>query len=226
MERGDRSGGHIIIGGTGRAGTTLLVQLFGALGFDVGFSPEKLADIDPVSHAGLEHSPVRYWEYPLVVKSPAFSASLRDLLTQRLIKVRSVIVPVRNIKDAAESRRQVTAKGSKRGALWGTVIPSEQEAVLLGVFHELICTVAEYGLPHVFIAFPLYVRDPDYAFRQLEPVLSNYGVSGPEFLAAFAKVVRPDLVSDFGFTRPPPLIRPRKESAVRMSKKENDLFQL
>ncbi len=210
MDRRDKSGGHIMIAGTGRAGTTLLVQMFAALKFDVGFSAAQLTDVDAISHAGLEYSPARYLDFPLVVKSPVLSIELRNLLADDLIKVRSVIIPVRQIGDAADSRRRVTANGSRRGALWGTENPSEQEAVLLDYSHRLLCTVADYGLPHVLISFPQFVRDSSYAFAQLEPVLTPFGVQKREFLSVFCKVARPELVSDFG--RPiQPLRNPRKD---------------
>lgn len=48
---------HILIGGTGRAGTTLLVQYFTALGFDTGFTLDQaMQRVDSISRAGLEHS--------------------------------------------------------------------------------------------------------------------------------------------------------------------------
>jgi hypothetical protein len=40
--------GRILISGTGRSGTTLLVQYFTALGFDTGFTLEQaLSRVDP-----------------------------------------------------------------------------------------------------------------------------------------------------------------------------------
>jgi hypothetical protein len=44
---------HVIISGTGRAGTTFLGQLLTALKLDTGFY-NPFADIDPISNAGME----------------------------------------------------------------------------------------------------------------------------------------------------------------------------
>ena len=66
---------HIIIAGTGRAGTTFLVQLFTELGLDTGFSKEDfLTKIDPISHGGLERSldDANYEKLPRVIKSPFY----------------------------------------------------------------------------------------------------------------------------------------------------------
>lgn len=46
---------HIIISGTGRAGTTFLVQYLTAVGLNTGFSIEEAVNnADHISHAGLE----------------------------------------------------------------------------------------------------------------------------------------------------------------------------
>ena len=47
--------GHIVITGTGRSGTTLLVQFFSALGFDTGYTLEQVkSQVDSRSKSGLE----------------------------------------------------------------------------------------------------------------------------------------------------------------------------
>jgi hypothetical protein len=47
--------GRIIIAGTGRAGTTFLVQMLTALGFGTGFARDQsFQEVDEISHSGLE----------------------------------------------------------------------------------------------------------------------------------------------------------------------------
>lgn len=173
------SAGRILIADTGNAGDNLLVELFAALGFEIGCSREQPADIGTNSDAGRKSSPEKSPELPRVVKSPRLSIVLRDLAEKKPFKVHSVIIPIRSIDDAAE-----------------------QAAVAPSVSHQLICTVAEYGLPHVLISFPKYARDADYTFRQLEPVLAPFGIERPAFQVAFARVAPRDLGSDFAARSP------------------------
>ena len=79
-DRKSAADGHILIGGTGRAGTTLLVQWFTVMGFDTGFSVEEALDrVDPISNAGLEHSLSRTLE---IGEPPAVRRQVAVVRTQ------------------------------------------------------------------------------------------------------------------------------------------------
>jgi hypothetical protein len=198
-ERSDKTHGHIVIAGTGRAGTTLLVQILTHLRFDTGFSPERaLTRLDRTAHAGLEQPLTRIARWPYVVKKPMLSLRLGGLLGQGKLKVRSVILPVRALGAAAASRRRIWAEGGPRGGLWLLREGQSQEEALLEISYRLMLTIAEHGLPHLLIGFPRFARDAAYAWRQLGPLLAEHGVVEAEFAAAHAACARADLIHDFG----------------------------
>lgn len=130
---------HTIISGTGRAGTTFLVQYFSALGLDTGFTLENsLSSVDSISKAGLEHS-LMNTNLPEIIKAPGFSDELYNL--NENISIKDAIVPVRNLYDAAESRRRVfyeTNNLCHDGSLWKTNDPKKQEMHLAIQFYKLI----------------------------------------------------------------------------------------
>ncbi len=193
--------GHIIITGTGRAGTTLLVQLLTVLGFDTRYSvDEALASkIDPISQAGLEQ-----WQphlaRPYVMKSPHFGSILASLMQGGDFRIRTAIVPMRELDRAAESRRRVSRVAAKTGAatkaheypggLWDTDNPDEQENVLARKFYNLQFQLVRGGIPTIYIEFPRFAQDVDYLFASLRTVWDEHGVSRQELLAAFTQVVR------------------------------------
>ncbi len=203
MDRKDKSGGHLIITGTGRAGTTLLVQVLTHLGFDTGYTPQAaMRKVDPISHAGLEPGLDTMADWPYVVKKPLLSLRLPKLVGSGALKVRSVIVPVRRLDAAAASRRRAAEAGAARGGEWLLRPGQTQEQALLEVNHALMCSLAELGLPHVLLAFPRHAEDAAYAFRQLAPILVPHGVTEAEFAAAHAACAQPALVHDFGVEAP------------------------
>ena len=116
----------IVITGTGRSGTTLLVQILTDLGFDTGFSSE--APIDEATHAGLEtrlDSP----NAPRIVKNPNLSRRLDEILTAGTATVEHVIIPMRDLDVAAASRVRATRYGSNLhvvGGLFGTTNAARQ----------------------------------------------------------------------------------------------------
>jgi hypothetical protein len=196
--RTDKSNGHLVITGTGRAGTTLLVQILTHLGFATGHTPaQALGRVDPVSHAGLEQRLDALENWPYVVKKPQLSVRLGALVAAGRLRVRAVIVPVRNLADAAASRQRVAQAGSGRGALWLLREGQTQEEALREASHRLLFTLAEHGLPHVLLAFPRFAREQAYAFRQLAPVLAPHGVTEAEFAVAHAACARPELITEF-----------------------------
>jgi hypothetical protein len=100
---------HIVISGTGRAGTTFLVELLTHLGLDTGYSIEEIERRkDCVSHAGLEGDILKD-DCPRVIKGPAICDIMDEILARRDILIERVIVPMRDLHAAAESRRHVRA---------------------------------------------------------------------------------------------------------------------
>jgi len=198
--------GRIIIAGTGRTGTTFLVQLFTALGFGTGFSlEESLSGVDDVSHAGLEKALVDEAN-PYVIKSPWFADHLGEALHDERIKIYAAILPFRDLYSAAESRRRVYREAGRRGldpiAQWGSLshtdTPDNQEEALARQFYKTIFPLLQSEVPTYFPEFPRLVHDPDYLFRKLEPLMSDHGVGHSEFLRAHQSVARPELIHDFG----------------------------
>ncbi|HET6376877.1 MAG TPA: hypothetical protein VFG05_00985 [Methylocella sp.] len=203
--RTSATNGHIVITGTGRAGTTFLVQLFTALGFDTGFSLDQaMRQVNAISHAGLERPSV-HGANPYVIKSPWFTDQLVEALENRRTEIYAAIIPLRDLFQAAESRRRVyreaLAKGFDPlkfpGTLWHTSDPGNQEEKLAAQFYKAVFPLVKYEIPVFFLEFPRIVRDEGYLFRKLEPLMEDHGVGRAEFQDAFRCVAKPHLVHEF-----------------------------
>ena len=197
--------GRIIIAGTGRAGTTFLVQLFTALGFGTGFSlAQAMHEVDAISNAGLEKDLVDDTN-PYVIKSPWFADDLAAALREKRISIYAALLPMRDLFSAAESRRRVYREAEQRGfdpithpgSLWHTEQQRNQEDVLAEKFYKTIFPLIEFGVPLYPLEFPRLARDRDYLFTKLQPLLGEHGVGHAEFVAAYDRVARPDLIHDF-----------------------------
>lgn len=184
----------IVITGTGRAGTTLLVQVLTDLGLDTGFAPD--APIDAGVNAGLETG-IEAPDAPRVVKNPNLSRRLGELLDAGTVAIEHVIIPVRDLDVAAASRVRNTAYGSDLhtfGGLFGTARATQQREALALVFYELLYTVARYDLPFTMLLFPRFAEDWQYLYDKL-------GFLTPELPAsrwqeALARRARPALIHE------------------------------
>ncbi len=199
---------HLIISGTGRAGTTFLVQLFTRLGFDTGF-PDEVTGVYPNCQAGMEWD-IRDRDAPYIVKSPWLCDYLGDVLDRGEVVVDHALVPMRDLYAAAESRRDVvrrsdptavgTAPDAIPGGLWHTQQPDQQEAVLAEQFHKLLLVLARHSIPLTLLCFPRFAVEPAHLYERLRFALGD--VPYEVFARAFQEVSRPELIHPFSRATP------------------------
>lgn len=195
---------HVIISGTGRTGTTFLVQLLTELGLDTGFSHSH-EQFHEEKCAGMEGKLQNNPNAPYIVKNPALCEYLEGTLkNEKDIVIDHAIIPIRDLYSAAESRRTVARKGRPHFLMarrflgirkWGIRRPEEQESVLAQNFYRLVHTIAEHNIPMTLLHFPRLAKDPEYLFKRIKFVLK--GISYEKFAEAFQKISRPELIHNF-----------------------------
>jgi hypothetical protein len=86
---------HIIIAGTGRAGTTFLVQYLAELGLDTHVSRQGLEQLDANANAGLEDMPLvaAAETLPYVIKAPWIGEYVDEILASPDIRIDAAILP-------------------------------------------------------------------------------------------------------------------------------------
>jgi len=204
-----RFGGHVFISGTGRAGTSFLVQLLTDLGLDTGYGVEISKRRNGLNsdayfetaRAGFERD-LFDPDNPLIVKSPFLCDKLDDVLDAG-IKIGHLIIPVRDIFEAAESRRYVQRVTigqdgdgqSVAGGLWDTDSGETQETVLTIKLARLIEAGARHDIPMTFLSFPRFACDPDYTYNNLKFLLPF--VRRSRFRQVFSARAQPELIHDF-----------------------------
>ena len=186
--------GKIVIAGTGRAGTTLLIDILTELGLDTGFRRD--APVDPHARAGLERSIFKE-DAPRIIKNPGLSSKLRTILAEGRIPIEHVIVPVRDLDVAVASRVRVSDYGRRHGVKGGMVgakRPSSQRAYLAEIFYELVWTLVEFDVPHTFLAFPRFASDAAYTYDKLRWMLD--GVTEEALARALCDRVDPSAITE------------------------------
>jgi hypothetical protein len=184
----------VIIAGTGRAGTTLLVQILTDLGLDTGFAPD--APIDERAAAGLE-LPAAARNAPRIVKSPHLSRWLAGLLDEGRVEVEHVIIPIRDLEVAAASRVRMAHYGADLhtwGGLFGTTRATRQREALALIEYELLYTIARYDLPHTLLEFPRFAQDWEYAHAKL--AFLDPAIPADCWRTAVQARVRPELIHE------------------------------
>jgi len=187
---------HAIIAGTGRAGTSFIVQLLSRLGLDTGY--DALFPFNDAAKAGLEYD-IRKDDAPYIVKNPAISSYIDDILANDRIVIDHAFIPIRDLAAAARSRIEVQERsGVAKPVPGGLVFTQDRERqaeVLAGLFHNLVLALTRADIPMTFISYPRLTADCDYLYHKLKPLLAD--VSRDRFGEAFDALRRPDWVHSF-----------------------------
>lgn len=184
---------HLLITGTGRAGTSFLVRYLHALGLETHFSRfGEHAAWHEEANAGAENLPLSSLDaqLPYVVKSPWAAEFIEQMLTDPDIVLDAAVIPVRNLEDAAESRAIVELRdiaeqddfmtkfeqpwahrGRTPGGMVYSLHPLDQARILALGFHHLIERLTAAEIPVLFLSFPRLVQDAAYLHAKLSPLL-------------------------------------------------------
>jgi hypothetical protein len=203
---------HLLIGGTGRAGTSFLVRLLHELGLETHLSREGgERDWSEQANAGLEDMLQTGGASPYVVKSPWLFEWIDPLLESDFV-IDGVILPMRELTDAAASRsileyqhmHQVNPNLANQEATWdswgavaGGIVysthPLDQARLLATGFFKVVQRLTEAAIPMYFAAFPRLIADPEYLYDQINPCLPR-PVAREDFIAAHGRVADPSKV--------------------------------
>ena len=203
---------HVVITGTGRSGTSFLVELLTHLGLDTGYSPDDVSNKkNKIARAGLE-TDIRHEDAPYIVKNPHFCDYVEEVIARDDIVIEHVFVPFRDLHAAAESRRFVHGaalaelpwhkrlrslwkKKGFAGGLWHTSDKGDQEEILLNQVYKLFLALSNTGIPVTLVKYPRIVTDSAYLYEKLKPVLDSLPYE--TFKQSFSAVARPELVHKF-----------------------------
>jgi hypothetical protein len=149
---------------------------------------------DEKANAGLEENLATSsgGDLPYVVKSPWLFESIDLILSRSDFILDAVVVPVRNLVEAATSRTVLERQAVHQAApwmvecdrsweTWGTIAggllyslnPLDEGRLLAVGFHHLLERLTAAEVPVVLLAFPKFAQDPKYLYRQLRPWLPS-----------------------------------------------------
>lgn len=196
---------HVIISGTGRAGTTLLVQLLTHLGMNTGLDPRTMRQrVRASCNAGLEFD-VRRPGAPYVCKAPRMCLYVDEVVRDPNLVIDHALIPIRSsLFAAAESRRVVQRRAEAEpgdvpdivhGGLTWTADPDDQENALLRGLYDFLSTLAGTHTPVTLLRYPQFAKDPEYLYEKLRPLIP--GISLDRFQRSFDAVVEPELINSY-----------------------------
>ena len=147
-------------------------------------------------------------DLPYVIKSPWSHLVLEDAITRYGRAFDHLLIPVRDLEDAAVSRIAQELSAIHRSgvaddawppdSMWDTwagvaggvtysLEPLDQARILAVALHRQIEVAVRYEIPMTFLDFPRVVTDGAYAYRALAPLIGEE-MSEMAFAQTFAQI--------------------------------------
>lgn len=197
----------VIICGTGRAGTTLLMRIFTVAGLDTGYSKQDISNVEKnIGKAGLERVPNKnnFKNLPKIIKSPIIVNKLPSILSKGWFPIELAIIPVRRLEDAAQSRINVHNRAMSSGinpkrapgGLWKTNQAENQHWVLSEQLYRTIQPLVEFDIPIILVSFPRFANDYDYFDKKISlPLSERIGWCRETINQAYLSECKTDLIT-------------------------------
>lgn len=168
-----------LILGTGRAGTSFLMQILQALKLDTGFDRlkpedawlEKVRAGHELDLAHIRRTPSHY--LPQIIKHPRLSESIDELVSLGF-DIGNVILPIRNINDATHSRN--IAAPYWGDVFWDGKVEKEfrnYETFLTYIIGKVVHDCTKHDIKCIIIKYPLLTQDWKYCYDKLSPVVAG-----------------------------------------------------
>lgn len=173
----------ILITGTGRSGTTLLMNLFTHLDFETGWSREDCIDVtNRKERAGLE-----YWHLDnYITKNPQLYEHIPTI--NEKYNLEHIIIPIRNLESTAKSR-ELLGKG-KAGGFWaGNETADEQLDFNAKLLYKLIRDISVLDISYTTIPFPEFAHNKEIIWKKLDWLFGKYNVSYDVYSREFNNIV-------------------------------------
>lgn len=164
----------IVITGTGRCGTSFLMQLITNCGLNTGYSKEEaynaIRKIDGLN-AGIEHGiNQEKTEKSTYIKNPQWidTGEFNRLRNKYIIS--NVLLPVRDLDATAKSREYMNSvtHGAYGGFWMGAHNVEQQKQVNAKMTYNFIHYCALNDIPVTIISFELMMQDPAYLYEKLK----------------------------------------------------------
>lgn len=201
---------HLIISGTGRSGTSLLVKFLSACGLESNLTVNKdNAYWNNAAKAGIENNILLDENLPYILKAPWHAMNIAQALATRDIVIDAVLLPMRDLVKAASSRvvlelrnryeqspklldmPRVDAFGYTAGGCIYSLNPIDQAKEAALGFHELLLEIVKLEIPAVFLEFPRFANDFDYLYKNISFLLPP-DTSRQDAEAAFHSLIDQD----------------------------------
>lgn len=120
-----------------------------------------------------------------IIKSPYFLRDIDKIVMNPMIKIKLVIIPVRDFTQSAKSR---ISHGNEAGGLWDASNLYEQINFYEKIMSNYRTAMTTHGINTIFLDFDQMITDKQYLFEKLKVVLDEKQINFQEFSSVYDEV--------------------------------------
>jgi len=125
-----------------------------------------------------------YTENYYVLKNPTFIDDIEKIINDSSIKIKRIILPIRNFKESAQSR---VKNNFKEGGLWNATNIHEQLDYYNSIMSNYIVIMTKYEIDTIFIDFDKMITDKKYLYDKLKNILNEKDIDFEYFSNIYEK---------------------------------------
>ena len=110
---------------------------------------------------------------------------IENILKDKSIKIKNIIIPIRDLKISAESR---VKHGKQPGGLWNAVDELSQIDFYKNILTNYIFISTKYDVNTIFIDFNKMINDKSYLFDKLKNILDEKNIDLETFSSVYDEV--------------------------------------
>jgi hypothetical protein len=126
-----------------------------------------------------------YKENYNVIKNPQFIVDIETISKNTSIKIKSVIIPIRDLKISAKSR---VKHWKQNGGLWNAEDELSQIDYYKNILTNYIIISTKYDIHTIFIDFDKMINDKIYLFNKLKNILDEKNIDLEIFSRVYDEV--------------------------------------
>ena len=126
-----------------------------------------------------------YYENYYILKNPDFINDIEKLIEEPSIKIKTVIIPVRNYTISALKR--VKFKNNP-GGLWNANDLQSQLQFFKDIMSNYVYIMTKFDINTIFINFDKMTSDKKYLFNKLKPILDEKNIDFEKFSHVYDEV--------------------------------------
>lgn len=120
-----------------------------------------------------------------IIKNPTFMANIENIIKDESIKIKKIIIPIRDYESSAISR---VSHNKNKGGLWNATDKKSQIEYYKDIISNYIYISTKYDINTIFIDFGKMVNNKKYLFNKIKSIIDEKNINFKFFCDVYDEI--------------------------------------